>query len=64
MNNLNRNLDVLIKIINMINKPIKYLLSGSTSLKLQVVDVIPHDIDIFTDKEGGIIFILSCLIMQ
>lgn len=52
MSNLTRNLDVLIKIINMINKPIKYVLSGSTSLKLQGVDVIPRDIDIFTDKEG------------
>lgn len=52
MNNLTRNLDVLIKIINMIDKPIKYVLSGSTSLKLQGVDVIPHDIDIFTNKDG------------
>ena len=36
------------------NKRINWFLGGSTSLALQSVDVIPHDIDILTDKKGAL----------
>lgn len=51
-NNLYRNLDVLKKIISKIDNSYKYVVSGSTSLAFQGVDVVPNDIDIFTDKAG------------
>lgn len=50
--NLKRNLSVINKIITKIDTQINYVISGSTSLAFQGVDIIPNDVDIFTDKFG------------
>lgn len=56
MNNLERNIKVFIKILNMVNdKNHPIILSGSTSLALQGVNIEVHDIDIVTDKEGAVL---------
>jgi len=35
------------------DKPIKWMLAGTTGLALQGVEISPNDIDILTDKEGA-----------
>ncbi len=55
MNLLEQNLDVFIKILKLVpNRDYPIILSGSTSLALQQVDIEVHDIDIVTDKSGAI----------
>ncbi len=55
MNILEKNMETFIKILDLVkgrNYPV--ILSGSTSLALQGVDIEVHDIDIVTDKEGAL----------
>jgi len=49
---LEKALKLIIK--RLTGKKINWFLGGSTSLALQSVDVIPHDIDILTDKKGAL----------
>lgn len=55
MNSLEKNLKVVIKLLNMIkDKDYTFILSGSTSLALQGVEIEVNDIDIVTDKKGAL----------
>jgi len=54
MNVLEKNLKVFIKILELTqDRDYPIILSGSTSLNMQGVDIEVHDIDIVTDKKGA-----------
>ena len=54
MNVLEKNLKVFIKILELTqDRDYPIILSGSTSLSMQGVDIEVHDIDIVTDKKGA-----------
>lgn len=64
---MNKILEKNLEIVKMIlekakDRNILFILSGSTSLALQGVDIMVHDIDIITDKEGA--FKLDALLQE
>lgn len=55
MNILDKNMEVFVKILNLASdREYPVILSGSTSLALQGVNIEVHDIDIVTDKVGAL----------